>query len=141
MLKVLQLTKLTRGLFMKFDICAPILGFEGIKQVALEKIDDNFMRMIAAEDANISFTLINPFALREYDFEIPDRTQELLGVDEKSNILILNILLIQNPVEESLVNFIGPMVFNTDNQKAAQIILSESMKYGVAEKISDYLKK
>lgn len=126
---------------MKFDICAPILGFEGVKQVALEKIDDNFMRMISAEDSNISFTLINPFALREYDFEIPDAIQELLGVDEKSNILVLNILLIQNPVEESLVNFIGPMVFNTDTQKAAQIILSESMKYGVAEKISDYLKK
>ncbi|MDD2652466.1 MAG: flagellar assembly protein FliW [Sulfurimonas sp.] len=126
---------------MKFDICAPILGFEGVKQISLEKIDDNFMRMISAEDSNISFTLINPFALREYDFEIPNRTQELLGVDEKSNILVLNILLIQNPIEESLVNFIGPMVFNTDTQKAAQIILSESTKYGVAEKISVYLKK
>jgi flagellar assembly factor FliW len=79
--------------------------------------------------------------LREYDFEIPDATRELLGVDEKSNILVLNILLIQNPIEESLVNFIGPMVFNTDNQKAAQIILWESTKYGVADKISDYLKK
>lgn len=48
---------------MKFDICAPILGFEGVKQVTLEKIDDNFMRMVSAEDANISFTLINPFCL------------------------------------------------------------------------------
>jgi len=126
---------------MKFDVCAPILGFENLKQVTLEKIDDNFMKMQSVEDANISFTLINPFALKEYDFEIPDALQELLGIDEKSNILILNILLIQTPVEESLVNFIGPMVFNTDTQKAAQVILSESTKYGVAEKISDYLKK
>ncbi|MDK9692945.1 MAG: flagellar assembly protein FliW [Sulfurimonas sp.] len=126
---------------MKFDVCAPILGFENLKQVTLEKIDDNFMKMQSVEDANISFTLINPFALREYDFEIADALQELLGIDEKSNILILNILLIQNPVEESLVNFIGPMVFNTDTKKAAQTILSESTKYGVAEKISDYLKK
>lgn len=126
---------------MKFDVCAPILGFENLKQVTLEKIDDNFMKMQSVEDTNISFTLINPFALREYDFEIPDAVQELLGVHEASNILILNILLIQNPVEESLVNFIGPMVFNTDTQKAAQIILSESTKYGVTEKISDYLKR
>lgn len=126
---------------MKFDICAPILGFENIKNVTLEKIDDNFMRMQSAEDANISFTLVNPFALREYDFEISDAIQELLGIDEKSNLLIFNILLIQTPVENSLVNFIAPMVFNTDNQKAAQIVLSESTKYGVAEKLSDYLKK
>lgn len=126
---------------MKFEICAPILGFENIKQVALEKIDDNFMRMQSAQDANVSFTLVNPFALREYDFEIADAMQELLGIDENSNLLIFNILLIQDPLENSLINFIAPMVFNTDNQKAAQIVLSESTKYGVAEKLCDYLKK
>ncbi len=141
MLKVLQSTKLNIRVFMKFDICVPILGFENIKEVTLEKIDDAFMRMQSSTDEHISFTLINPFVLREYDFEIPDATQALLEVDEKSNILILNIIIIQTPVEDSFVNFIGPMVFNTDNKKAAQIILSESTKYGVAEKISAYLKK
>jgi flagellar assembly factor FliW len=141
MLKVLQSTKLNIRVFMKFDICVPILGFENIKEVTLEKIDDAFMRMQSSTDEHISFTLINPFVLREYDFEIPDATQALLEVDEKSNILILNIIIIQTPVEDSFVNFIGPMVFNTDNKKAAQIILSESTKYGVAEKISNFLKK
>jgi flagellar assembly factor FliW len=141
MLKVLQLTKYIRGFFMKFDICVPILGFEDVKQVTLEKIDDIFMRMQSAEDKYITFTLINPFALRDYDFEIPDNTQELLGIDKNSNLIVLNIVLIQSPIEDSVVNFIGPMVFNTDNNKAAQIILSESTKYGVAEKISNFLKK
>jgi flagellar assembly factor FliW len=141
MLKVLQLTKYIRGFFMKFDICVPILGFENVKQVTLEKIDDIFMRMQSAEDKYITFTLINPFALRDYDFEIPDNTQQLLGIDKNSNLIVLNIVLIQSPIEDSVVNFIGPMVFNTDNNKAAQIILSESTKYGVAEKISNFLKK
>jgi flagellar assembly factor FliW len=126
---------------MKFDICVPILGFEDIKQVTLEKIDDIFMKMQSLNDEYISFTLIDPFVLREYDFEIPQATQELLGVDKNSNILILNIVLIQTPIEDSVVNFVGPVIFNTDNKKAAQIILSESTKYGVAEKISTFLKK
>lgn len=126
---------------MKFDVCVPILGFENVKEVTLEKIDDAFMRMESSNDEYISFTLINPFALREYDFEIPDATQKLLEIDEKSNILILNIAIIQTPVEDTVVNFIGPMIFNTDNNKAAQLVLSESTKYGVAEKISLYLKK
>ncbi|ABB43693.1 Protein of unknown function DUF180 [Sulfurimonas denitrificans DSM 1251] len=126
---------------MKFDVCVPILGFENVKEVTLEKIDDAFMRMESSNDEHISFTLINPFALREYDFEIPDATQKLLEIDEKSNILILNIAIIQTPVEDTVVNFIGPMIFNTDNNKAAQLVLSESTKYGVAEKISLYLKK
>lgn len=126
---------------MKFDICVPILGFEDVKQVTLEKIDDIFMRMQSVDDKYITFTLIDPFVLRDYDFEIPDKTQQLLGVDKNSNIIVLNIVLIQSPIEDSVVNFIGPMVFNTDNNKAAQIILSESTKYGVAEKISNFLKK
>lgn len=141
MLKVLQLKKYMRRVFMKFDICVPILGFENVKQVTLEKIDDIFMKMKSVDEEHISFTLIDPFVLREYDFEVPDNIQEMLGIDKNSNLIILNIILIQTPIENSVVNFIGPMIFNTDNQKAAQVIISDSNEYGVAEKISNFLKK
>jgi len=126
---------------MKFDISVPLLGFENIKQVELQKIDDVFMKMISCEDAHISFTLVDPFVLREYDFEVPNNVKNIMEIDEKSNLLILNIVLIQTPIESSVVNFIGPLIFNTDNNKAAQIILAESTKYGVAEKISTFLNK
>lgn len=126
---------------MKFDISIPLLGFENVKQVELQKIDDIFMKMQSTTDEHISFTLINPFALREYDFEVPQNVQDSLGATKDSNLLILNIVLIQTPIEESIVNFIGPLIFNTDNNKAAQIIIQDSTKYGVAEKISSFLKK
>ncbi|MBU1989285.1 flagellar assembly protein FliW [bacterium] len=126
---------------MIFDISAPILGFESIKQVKLEKIDDIFMKMQAVEDEHISFTLIDPFVLREYDFEVTKSVEDAIGAAKDSNLLVLNIVLIQTPIEDSIVNFIGPLVFNTDNKKAIQIILPESTKYGVAEKISAFLKK
>ncbi len=124
---------------MKFDISVPLLGFENVKHVELQKIDDIFMKMISCEDEHISFTLIDPFVLREYDFEVPNNIKDILDINEKSNLLILNIVLIQTPIESSIVNFIGPLIFNTDNKKVAQVILSESMKYGVAEKISSFL--
>lgn len=126
---------------MKFDVITPLLGFEDIKNVELEKIDDIFMKMQSSSDEHISFTLINPFVLREYDFEIPEKTRSILEVTEESNILIQNIVLIQTPIEDSIVNFIGPIVFNTDTKKAAQIILQDPIKYGVAEKISTFLSK
>ena len=126
---------------MKFDVTVPLLGFEDIKEVELKKIDDIFMKMQALRDEHISFTLIDPFVLRDYDFEVPQKTQELLEIDEKANIIILNIVLIQTPIEDSVVNFIGPLIFNTDNNKMAQIILNESTQYGVAEKISAFLNK
>jgi len=126
---------------MKFDIQVPLLGFDGIQEVNLEKIDDIFMKMQSVTDEHISFTLVDPFILREYDFEIPENLQNILEIDKNSNILILNIVLIQTPIEESVVNFIGPLIFNTDNKKAVQVILQDSNKYGVAEKISTFLKK
>lgn len=126
---------------MKFDISVPLLGFEDVKQVELEKIDDIFLKLQSSENEHISFTLIDPFVLREYDFEVPTNIKDTLEIDEKSNILILNIVLIQTPIENSVVNFIGPLIFNTDNNKAAQVILAESTKYGVAEKISTFLNK
>ncbi len=126
---------------MKFDITVPLLGFDNVKQITLEKIDDIFMKMQAVGNPHISFTLIDPFILREYDFEVPTNVQELLEVDDNSNLLILNIVVVQTPIESSVVNFIGPLVFNTDNNKAAQIILSDSNQYGVAEKISTFLSK
>lgn len=126
---------------MKFDISVPLLGFENVRQVELQKIDDIFMKMQSTTDEYISFTLINPFVLREYDFEVPSNIQDILQADEKSNLLILNIVLIQTPIEDSIVNFIGPLVFNTDNNRVAQVILSDSPRYNVAEKISSFLKK
>ena len=126
---------------MKFEITTPLLGFENVKEVTLEKIDDVFMKMQAVDDEYISFTLINPFILREYDFDVPQNIQDTLEIDDKSNLLTLNIVLIQTPIEDSVINFIGPIIFNTDNNKAAQIILQESTKYEVAEKISTFLNK
>lgn len=126
---------------MKFEIATPLLGFEQVKEITLEKIDDIFMKMQAVEDKYLSFTLIDPFVLREYDFEVPTNIQDMLNINDNSNILTLNIVLIQNPIEDSVVNFIGPIVFNTDNNKAAQIILPETTGYSVAEKISAFLNK
>ena len=133
--------KIIRRFFMKFDISVPLLGFENIKQVELQKIDDVFMKMQSSEDENVSFTLINPYVLREYDFEVPQNVLDLLNITKESNLLILNIVLIQTPIEDSIVNFVGPLIFNTDTNRAAQIIIADSTEYSVAEKISSFLKK
>jgi flagellar assembly factor FliW len=133
--------QLDKRFIMKFDIKVPLLGFDDLKQVELKKIDDIFMKMTSCDNEHISFTLINPFVLREYDFELPDKVKELLEIDEKSNILILNIVVTQIPIENSAINFVGPLVFNTDNQTAGQVILPDDTKYGVAETIASFLPK
>ena len=124
---------------MKFEVSLPLLGFEDVKEVELQKIDDVFMKMHSLKDENVSFILINPFALREYDFEVPEDIKKLLEITEKSNLLIFKIVLIQKPIADSIVNFVAPIIFNEDNKRVAQIILANTKDYGVAEKISSFL--
>ncbi len=127
---------------MIFTVKAPIPGFETIKEVEVEKIDEFFVRLLSKSDTT-TFTLINPFMIRNYDFEIPEYFRALLSIDEKTNILILNIMIVATPIETSTINFIAPLIFNTDNGTVAQVLL-DSGKYpdfALMESISNYLKK
>ncbi|MFZ2889121.1 flagellar assembly protein FliW [Sulfuricurvum sp.] len=124
---------------MQFDLKLPLLGFEAISKMELQKIDENFMRLESIGKGP-SFTLINPFPLREYSFDIPSSLQSLLGIEPESNLLIYNIMILQTPIEKSTINFIAPLIFNTNNQTMAQIIIDNRADFGIAEPIEKYLK-
>jgi flagellar assembly factor FliW len=125
---------------MKFSVKAPILGFEQIKNVELEQIDDFFYRLKSCEDANV-FTVVNPFLLRDYDFTIPEYFKNLLEFDENSKPLVYNIMVVSTPIETSVINFIAPLIFNLDKKYVAQVLLdgNKYSEYGLAEKISKFL--
>lgn len=127
---------------MIFTVKAQIPGFESIKEVEVEKIDEFFVRVISKSDTT-TFTTINPFMIRNYDFEIPEYFKSLLEINEKTNVLILNIMIIATPIETSTINFIAPLIFNTDNGTVAQVLL-DSGKYtdfALMDSISNYLNK
>ena len=125
---------------MQFDLKLPLLGFETVSKMELQKIDDIFMRLESVGEGP-SFTLVNPFALREYSFDIPSSLQGLLGITPESNLLIYNIMILQTPIEKSTINFVAPLIFNTDNQTMAQIIVDNRTDFGIAEPIKTYLKE
>ncbi|EEQ63587.1 flagellar assembly protein FliW [Helicobacter pullorum] len=136
---------------MEFVVKSPILGFEHIQKMKLEKIakdDDTFMQLKSCENDGISFTLVNPYAMRsDYEFEIPSPIKALLELKGKTNIdpqnsklVTLNIVCIKDPIEESTVNFLAPVLFNFENLTMAQVVL-ENFKYenfGLSEPISKF---
>lgn len=124
---------------MQFDLKLPLLGFESVEKMELQKIDDIFMRLESIGEGP-SFTLINPFALREYSFDIPSSIQALLQITPESNILIYNIVILYKPIEKSTINFVAPLIFNTDNQTMAQIIIDNRADFSIAETIQTYLR-
>ncbi|MFZ3053564.1 MAG: flagellar assembly protein FliW [Sulfuricurvum sp.] len=124
---------------MQFELKLPLLGFESIKQMELKKIDDIFMRLESVGEGP-SFTLINPYVLREYAFDIPASLQALMEIDENSNLLIYAIVILTTPIENSNINFVAPVIFNTDNGQMAQIIIDNRSEFSIAEPIKNYLK-
>jgi len=123
---------------MQFELKLPLLGFESVTRMELQKIDDIFMRL-ESSDEGPSFTLINPFALREYAFDIPSSLQALMEINDNSNLLIYAIVILTTPIENSTINFVAPLIFNTDNQTMAQIIIDNRADFGIADPIKNYL--
>lgn len=130
---------------MIFELKSPILGFEHIRKVEMTEIDNLFAKLTGfSEDGNnIEIMLANPYILREYSFDIPSYIALLLELNGESNLRVYNTLMIQNPLENSKINFLAPIVFNEDNMSAAQIALSvkEYPHFRVAEEIKNFVKE
>ena len=125
---------------MQYKVVSEILGFKETTDVKVEEIDDLFSKMIDTNNENISFILVKPYMLREYEFEIPQDVKQTLHIDENSNISVYNILLIQKPLEKSTVNFLAPIVINEENKALAQVVLEPKQHpdFGMAERIDSF---
>ena len=125
---------------MSYEVKGSILGFENTTNVEIKAIDNLFLTMKDTQNENISFTLANPYQLREYAFDLPIDVKIMLDIDENSSIDVYNIVLIQNPLENSTVNFLAPIVVNNDNKTIAQAILDgkKHPDFGMAETIKSF---
>ena len=125
---------------MAYEVSGMILGFENTMNVEIKEIDDLFHTMTDLENKNISFTLVNPYLLREYSFDIPIDVKILLDINENSSVSVYNIMVIQKPLEKSTINFLAPIIVNHDNNKLAQTVLDpkKHSQYGMAETIESF---
>lgn len=128
---------------MSYKVKSEIVGFPNISEVNITEIDELFSTMADTENENISFTIANPYLLREYSFDIPTSTKVLLDIKESSKLSVHNILVIQKPLENSTVNFLAPIIINHDNNTLAQCILdpNKNRDFGMAETIASFKKK
>ncbi|MFZ5374039.1 MAG: flagellar assembly protein FliW [Campylobacterota bacterium] len=124
---------------MQYQVKSDILGFETLKCVELNEIDELFSTLQSC-DGSIRFTLVNPYALREYSFDLPTPIRVLLDINQNSNVLVYNIVVIQDPLDESCVNFLAPLIFNQDNALMAQAVLdpNDHPGLGLAEPIKKF---
>jgi flagellar assembly factor FliW len=124
-----------------FEAKYPILGFENVHAYDFQVADDNFATIRNAEGGMPAFTLVNPFVLRDYAFDIPVAIRALMELKNETNLLIYLILIVKNPFKESMANFLAPVLFNVDNKTMAQVVLDENIytDYLTAEPLSKFI--
>ena len=127
---------------MSYEVKGRILGFENMLNVEIHEVDELFSTMIDKNSKEISFTMINPYSLREYSFDLPSDIKVLLDINEKSNISVYNIVVIQKPLEDSTVNFLAPIIVNNDTKTVAQAVLNQKNhpEFGMSEKLKSFKK-
>ena len=125
----------------KYEVKGSILGFEKTLNVEIVQIDNLFSTIRDLDNKNISFTVVNPYELREYSFDIKSNIKVLLDIKENSNLSAYNIVVIQKPLENSTVNFLAPIVINNDNMTIAQAVLDPKRHpdFGMAESIKAFM--
>lgn len=125
---------------MQYEVKSTILGFEQVDRVELKEIDELFSTLKSVHGGDVSFTLVNPYLLREYSFDLPAAISILLDINENSKVLVYNIVVIQDPLDESCINFIAPLIFNQDNATMAQAVLDVKYHpdFGLAEPIKKF---
>ena len=123
---------------MRLKIAQPIFGFEDIDEFNFEKIDDFFYSI---KSGDISFTLIDPLSVRDYSFIVDNRYKEILEVDDESDVKVYNIVTLKNPIENSTINFLAPILVNEKKALLAQIVLDEKKypEFGLNEEIKKFL--
>lgn len=86
--------------------------------------------MQSVRTPQLAFVITNPFTFyKDYDFTVEDVIVKQLGIESITDVKVFNILTLQEPFEESTVNLQAPIIINTKNNQAKQVILNnESYK-------------
>jgi len=121
-----------------------ILGFEDVRRFGIINSEDPespFSWIQAIEKPELAFALVNPFAIKkDYDFELNDQDASSLRIENPTQVAIFAIVVIPEDTKRISMNLKAPIIVNTKNRKAAQIILN-SDKYMVRHFILDELQK
>lgn len=112
-----------------------IYGFEEYNRFILlhDEEDENgvFRWLQSIDEEGLCFTVMEPGMIcGEYSPKLPENTLKKLGFNENcencEDIIYLVITVLYEEIEKSTVNLLSPIIINSKNQVAAQIILESS---------------
>ena len=113
-----------------FNFVLPIIGFDDLtKYLIVDPNQDSLFKWLqAVDEPGLAFPIISVAALDyDYSIDLSDNVVSSLEITNPESLLVMNITSIpqENP-HGTTINLLAPLIFNLDNQKAGQVILSGS---------------
>ena len=113
-----------------FEFVVPIIGFDYLKTYTIvdHKPDSPFKWLQSTQEMGLAFpvTLCSFFGI-DYQFDIPDDEAQKLGIESPDDIFVCNIANIPtSDPHNATINMLAPIVVNTVNKKAGQIVLKNT---------------
>lgn len=106
-----------------------IPGFLDEKEFVILPLSDDqtFSVMQSIVTPQLAFLVTNPFIFfKEYDFKLEDAVVNELELISEKEVAVYSILTAADPFEKTTANLQAPVVMNTSNRKAKQVILNNS---------------
>lgn len=88
--------------------------------------DGEFLALQSLTTSALAFIIANPFSFDPtYDVFLEDHVVDTLGITEEKDVVVYSILTVQDPFEDTTANFQAPLIINTKNRQAMQVILNQ----------------
>lgn len=119
----------------------PILGFEHLQRYCLVDVEEirPFLWLQSIDDAAVAFLMVNPRVFfPDYKIEVNSKEIAELQVRSVASVETYVIVTVPDDPRQMSVNLQGPILINTENNSAKQLILVNS-EYKIAHSIIDTL--
>ena len=115
-----------------------IPGFKEENEFVLLPLEEDslFVIMQSVNNSDLAFITIEPKSIiKDYEFVISEKTEELLEITGIEDIILLNIVNIKDELEDMTINLAAPLVININANLGKQVILDDN-NYPVKYKLN-----
>ena len=112
-----------------------IPGFENQKEFVILDIEGNeYLKCLqSTEDKDINFLITSPWNYyTDYEIELSKQEIEELDITDEKDTMIYNVVTVRD--NKITTNLVAPIIINVINNRAKQIILSNT-KYNIRQEI------
>ena len=121
---------------LKFEHGIP--GFEGEKEFVLLPIEGNesFHVLQSTQTEKLAFIVTNPYEVTvDYSFDLEEAIVHALQIQNEKEVAVFAIVSLKETIQQSTINLKAPIILNTTNKKAKQVILN-NYDYSIRHLIS-----